>query len=95
LKPSIRTIELEIDTETRVIRRMVVRRVFNGEPFATVTCTLAETDALDPAKYQLEGHLTDPSMVPAARTGEMTTRLEAAPRSPDHRLTPPDRSWRR
>ena len=58
--PSIRTIELEIDAETRVIRRMVVRRVLNGQPFATVTYTLAETDALDPANYQLEGHLDGP-----------------------------------
>jgi hypothetical protein len=61
--PSIQTIELEIDAETLVIRRMVVRRTLNGQPFATVTCTLAETDALDPANYQLEGHLTDPSEI--------------------------------
>jgi hypothetical protein len=61
--PTIQTIELEIDAETRVIRRMVVRRVLNGQPFATVTFSLAETDALDPANYQLEGHLTDPSEI--------------------------------
>jgi hypothetical protein len=55
--------ELEIDAETRVVRRMVVRRVLNGEPFATVTYTLAETDALDPADYRLEGHVSDPSEI--------------------------------
>ena len=58
--PYVGSAELEIDAETRVVRRMVVRRVSNGEPFATVTYTLAETDALDPADYQLEGHLLEP-----------------------------------
>lgn len=58
-RPAIRTAELEIDAETRVVRRMVLRRVLNGEPFATVTYTLAETDAHDPALYQLEGHLKE------------------------------------
>jgi hypothetical protein len=61
--PSIESADLEIDAETRVIRRMVVRRSWNGQPFATVTYRLAETDALDPSAYQIEGHLTDPSEV--------------------------------
>ena len=58
--PTVSSAELEIDAQTRVVRRMVVRRVSSGEPFATVTYTLAETDALDPADYQLEGHLVEP-----------------------------------
>jgi hypothetical protein len=58
--PSIQAVDLEIDAETRVVRRMVVRRVLNGLPFATVTYTLSETDSLDPDDYLLEGHLTDP-----------------------------------
>ncbi len=58
--PTIQTVDLEIDAETRVVRRMVVRRVLNGMPFATVTYTLSETDSLDPDDYLLEGHLTDP-----------------------------------
>jgi hypothetical protein len=61
--PSIEGAEIEIDAETRVIRRMVVRRVWKGEPFATVTYSLLETDALDPAVYQVEGHLSDPSEI--------------------------------
>jgi hypothetical protein len=61
--PSIGSAELEIDAETRVVRRMVVRRVLNGEPFATVTYTLAETDARDPAEYRLEGHVSDASEI--------------------------------
>jgi hypothetical protein len=58
--PYVGSAELEIDAETRVVRRMVVRRLSNGEPFATVTYTLAETNTLDPAGYQLEGHLSSP-----------------------------------
>jgi hypothetical protein len=58
--PTIRTVDLEVDAETRVVRRMVVCRVLNGLPFATVTYTLSETDSLDPDDYLLEGHLTDP-----------------------------------
>jgi hypothetical protein len=58
--PVVSSAELEIDAQTRVVRRMLVRRVSGGEPFATVTYTLAETDALDPADYQLEGHLREP-----------------------------------
>lgn len=58
--PSIQTAELEIDAETRVLRRMVLRRVWKGEPFATITYTLTDTDALDTDAYQLEGHLAEP-----------------------------------
>lgn len=61
--PSIDTVDLELDAETRVVRRMVVHRVWNGEPFATVTYTLAETDVRDPSAYQLEGHLTAPAEI--------------------------------
>jgi hypothetical protein len=58
--PAVQSAELEVDAETRVIRRMVVRRVWDGEPLATVTYSLSETDALDPADYQVEGHLVEP-----------------------------------
>jgi hypothetical protein len=61
--PAVQSAELEIDAETRVIRRLVVRRVWDGEPLATVSYSLSETDARDPADYQVEGHLTDPSQV--------------------------------
>ena len=63
LGPSVQAVELEVDAETRALRRMVVRRAWNGQTLATVTYSLAETDALDPAKYQVEGHLTDPSEI--------------------------------
>ena len=45
--PGIQTVNLEIDAETRVVRRMVVRRTLNGLPFATVTYPLAETDSIE------------------------------------------------
>jgi hypothetical protein len=58
--PSIKSVVLEIDAETRVVRRMVIERMYKGQPFATVTCTLVETETLDDDKFQLEGHLAAP-----------------------------------
>jgi hypothetical protein len=67
--PYVASAELEIDAETKVIRRMIVRRVLDGEPFATVTYSLAETDALDPADYKVEGHLREPSEIYTRENG--------------------------
>jgi hypothetical protein len=58
--PSIKSVVLEIDAESRVVRRMVIERMYKGQPFATVTCTLVETETLDDDKFQLEGHLIPP-----------------------------------
>ena len=55
--------EFDIDAETRVVRRMVVRRVWNGQPFATVTYTLVESDEHEPNDYRLEGHLESRSEI--------------------------------
>jgi hypothetical protein len=55
--PSIKNVVLEIDAESRVVRRMVIERMYKVQPFATVTCTLVETQTLDDGKFQLEGHL--------------------------------------
>jgi hypothetical protein len=74
-RPAIQTAELEIDAETRVVRRMVLKRVWQGQAFATVTYTLAETDALDPTVYQLEGHLAKGARV-FTRDHEPERRLE-------------------
>ena len=84
--PGVATADLEIDAETRVVRKMVVRRVWNGQPFATVTYTLAETDELDPDDYLLEGHLEDRSEIytrdhQPERRKELLARW-LAPRSP-------------
>lgn len=51
---------LEIDTEARVLRRLVIDRNRLGLPFARVTFTLVETGPAEDAKYLLEGRLTQP-----------------------------------
>ncbi len=58
--PSIRSAVIEIDAETRVVRKMVTERSWRGQPFATATYTLVESNTLDETKYQPEGHLTAP-----------------------------------
>ncbi len=47
---------LEID-ETRVVRRLILRRMRFGQPLARVTFTLVETTVQPDSAYQLEGHL--------------------------------------
>ncbi len=51
---------LEIDTEARVLRRLIIDRNRFGVPFAKVTFTLAETRPADDASYRLEGRLAQP-----------------------------------
>jgi hypothetical protein len=97
LGQGVQSAELEIDAETRVIRRLVVRRVWNGEPLATVTYSLAETDALDPADYQVEGHLSDPFEI-FSRDHDPQRRKEIMARwsgnRPGRRLSPVEPSKR-
>ncbi len=54
---------LEIDAETRVVRRLVLNRTRLSRPVATVTYTLVETEARDESLYRIEGHLPSPSEV--------------------------------
>jgi hypothetical protein len=58
--PSLRQARIELDAETKVIRRLVLNRTRLGQPFATLTYTLVETRAEDDSKYVLEGHLSAP-----------------------------------
>ncbi|WP_435010756.1 hypothetical protein P12x_002034 [Tundrisphaera lichenicola] len=60
--PILREAELEIDSETKVIRRMVLTRVLNGQAITT-TFTLEETATLENSSYQLEGHLESPYLI--------------------------------
>ncbi len=53
----LRAAVLDIDEQSRVLRRLELQRTRRGQLLATVTFTLAETRAQDPARYQLEGHL--------------------------------------
>jgi hypothetical protein len=50
---------LEIDGETKVLRRLVLSKVWPKKA-VTVTFTLIDTTAGDETKYQIEGHLTAP-----------------------------------
>jgi hypothetical protein len=72
---SLRSAVLEIDSETKVLRRLTLERMRQGRLVATVTYTLAETRVIDYAKYELEGHLVAPF--------EVYTREHR----PDRRLT--------
>jgi Redoxin len=51
---------LEIDTEARVLRRLILERNRLGAPFAKVTFTLVETRPAEDADYLLEGRLAKP-----------------------------------
>jgi thiol-disulfide isomerase/thioredoxin len=51
---------LEIDTEARVLRRLIIERNRLGLPFARVTFSLVETRPANDAGYLLEGRLTQP-----------------------------------
>lgn len=59
--PLMRRVQLEIDAETRVVRRVVIfRQRWDGQPLATTTYSLVETRPQDDARYTLEGHLREP-----------------------------------
>jgi hypothetical protein len=51
---------LEVDKETKAIRRLVIERRFARRGASTVTFTLVEARTPDESKYQAEGHLTAP-----------------------------------
>jgi hypothetical protein len=72
---AIRQATLEIDAESKVVRRVRLERAFLGQPMPTVTFTLAESRPPDEALYQLEGHLASPHRV-FSRTAEPERRRE-------------------
>jgi hypothetical protein len=55
--PGLRTALLEVDVESRVLRRLVLHRTRRGRPLATVTFTLVESQTQNENTYHLEGHL--------------------------------------
>lgn len=59
----IQSITLEIDSPTRVVRRVMVERVHRGKPVAQVHFHLVETGSQSADAYQLEGHLPKGSKV--------------------------------
>jgi hypothetical protein len=58
--PELRGARLEIDAETKVVRKLVLERTRMGQPFATVTYTLIDTQTRDDRLFELEGHLEAP-----------------------------------
>lgn len=57
-----RTAVLELDPETRAIRKLTTTRALAGTA-VTTTFTLVETRPADDARYRLEGHLIEPYQV--------------------------------
>lgn len=57
---SLRSALLEIDAETKVLRRLTLERTRAGRLVATVTYTLVESQVPEDGKYTLEGHLIAP-----------------------------------
>jgi hypothetical protein len=56
----VRRATIEIDRETKAVRRLVVERELPQQGPSTVTFTLVESRPADEAKYRPEGHLTEP-----------------------------------
>jgi len=58
--PALRGARIEFDGETKVVRKLVLERTRHGEPVATVTYLLVDTQPQDTALYTLEGQLEVP-----------------------------------
>lgn len=56
----VRDVTIEVDQETKAVRRLVVERLAPRGGSATVTFTLVDARLPDESQYRLEGHVTDP-----------------------------------
>ncbi len=56
----LRRATLEIDTETKAIRRLILERRFASGQLSTITFTLVETRVADEDLFQPQGHLREP-----------------------------------
>src|SRR5262249_30465772 len=63
IHPGLQSATLEIDAESKVLRKVVLTRALRGARLATVTFTLVETGRRSDARYQLEGHLDDGAVI--------------------------------
>lgn len=61
--PTLHSATLDIDAETKVLRRVVLHRGVAGRPVSAATFTLVDTQTLPDSRYELEGHLTAPYQV--------------------------------
>jgi len=67
---------LEIDAETKVLRKLTVVRQVRSRQAVTVTYTLAASESQPDDCYELKGHLTEPSVV-YSRSNQPQKRFEA------------------
>lgn len=83
----LQSVVLEIDPETRVIRRATLTRTVRGQRIATVTFSLLDTRPQDESRYRLEGHLREPYQVYSKAFEPQTRRKllvrEFGPRAAD------------
>ena len=59
----LREMTIEVDKETKTVRRLVIQRSLNQLGKSTVTFTLVDSRVPDESKYRAEGHLTEPFRV--------------------------------
>jgi hypothetical protein len=59
----LRSAVVELDRDTRAIRKLTLVRLDPGKGAITSTFTLIETRPIDDTRYRLEGHLTEPFQV--------------------------------
>ncbi len=62
-RPRLRSITVEIDERTKVVRRVVLSRVWQGRPAAEVSFTLDRAEAEPDAAYRLATHLDPDAQV--------------------------------
>jgi hypothetical protein len=59
----VREATIEVDQETKAVRRLVVRRLAPRRGYATITFTLVDARLPDESQYRLEGHVSEPDRV--------------------------------
>ncbi len=59
----VRDVTIEVDQETKAVRRLVVERLARRPGTATVTFTLVDARLPDESQYRLEGHVKEPDRV--------------------------------
>lgn len=67
--PRYRSALLELDSQSHVLRRVVLHRAHNGRAVAAVEFTLVETSLNDDASYTLTGHLTPDAAIYDRQSG--------------------------
>jgi hypothetical protein len=65
---------IEVDRETKAIRRLVIEREFPDQSSSVVTFTLVDSKLADEAMYRPQGHLTEPYRLFSLETGATKRR---------------------